>query len=87
VPQVPQLFGSTARLVQVLVLWQYVVPAGHWHLPALQATPLGQAVPHCPQFLPSLDVSVHFALQDVCPLGHWHFPPTHAMPAGQALLH
>jgi hypothetical protein len=60
-PQVPQLSGSTDRFVQVPVPGQYVVPLGHWHLPALQETPVGHAAPHLPQFLASVLVSVHLA--------------------------
>lgn len=85
VPHLPQFLGSTVRLVQVLVLEQKVVPLGHWHCPALHATPVGHLTPQPPQLFASLVTSVHLAEQEVWPEGHWHLPPTHATPLGQVL--
>tara|TARA_B100001989_G_scaffold253041_2_gene237662 strand:+ start:2820 stop:3509 length:690 start_codon:yes stop_codon:yes gene_type:complete len=61
------------------------------HLPALQVSPVAQAVPHEPQFLSSVWVSVHVPLQSVSPLEHVlllsHLPALQVSPVAQAVPH
>jgi hypothetical protein len=81
-PQVPQLFGSVCRVVQVEP--HRTSPTGQvaTHTPETQAWPVAQALPQPPQFAVSIDGLMQAPLQAVKPVGHWHVPLTHSMPAG-----
>jgi hypothetical protein len=55
-------------------------------LPALQVSPVAQALPHAPQLALLVLVSRHVPLHDVWPEGHAHLPPAHVWPPVHAVL-
>jgi hypothetical protein len=63
-PQVPQLRGSVAVLVQVLFV-PHVTPPGHVHLLAAHTPPDPHEVPQVPQLAASDVVSTHLPLHTV----------------------
>jgi len=67
VPQVPQLRGSVAVLVQ-MPAQAVCVPGQTRQLPFWQATPAPQTLPQDPQFAGSEAVSVHSVPQAVSPV-------------------
>ena len=69
---------------------QLVAPAGQPHTPAVQACPLGQALPHAPQLSGSLPIVFTHAPPGQAVKAHVaeHMPAEqNGVPAGQALPH
>lgn len=64
-----------------------LVPVGQRHVPDVHEAPLGQMVPHVPQFASSLDVSMQRVPQSVSPRGQTQDPPTHIVSDGHELPH
>ena len=58
---------------------------GHAHTPARHDWPVGQRLPHAPQFELSELRFAHAAPQKVVPPGQLHTPPTHDCAPGQTL--
>jgi hypothetical protein len=52
----------------------------------VQVAPGPQTLVQLPQWLGSVDTSVHAPLHTIWPLGHWHWPELHTAPPGHTLL-
>jgi hypothetical protein len=84
----PQFAGSVMVLTQAVP--QVVAPAGQPHTPAVQACPLGQALPHAPQLSGSLPIVFTHAPPGQAVKAHVaeHIPAEqNGVAAGQALPH
>jgi len=89
-PQPSQLFESLVKFTQAvgLSLGQICVCGGQPHWPAAHTCVAGHAMPHIPQFEPSVWRSLHVSLpQTTSPGGHPHWPLSQVSVPGHALPH
>jgi hypothetical protein len=66
---------------------QSIVPAGQTHRPETHEPPIGQVLPHVPQFALSAERSAHDVPQSTVPIGQTHAPAVQVAVGGQALPH
>jgi hypothetical protein len=86
VPQAPQL-SLSATVLMHMPLQDTSPMLGHWHMPFMQFAPIGQAVPHVPQFISSVCVSTQLLPQTLPPSAQLHLPALQVSGAAQAIPH
>jgi hypothetical protein len=87
VPHAPQLLKSL--LVSTHLSLQFVIPAGHEHVPFVHTPPAGHLLVQAPQLLVLLERSMQALPQFVWPGGHSvvHWPPAQTWPVAQVVPH